>query len=32
MPVSISGLRRWFAAGAIFLVLVVATMYFYRTR
>jgi len=29
MPVSISGLRRWFAAGAIFLVLVVATMYFY---
>jgi lipopolysaccharide export system protein LptA len=29
MPLSISRLRRWFAAGAIFLVLVVATMYFY---
>ena len=29
MPLSISRLRRWFAAGAIVLVLVVATMYFY---
>jgi lipopolysaccharide export system protein LptA len=29
MPFSISGLRRWFAAGAIGLVLVVAGMYFY---
>jgi lipopolysaccharide export system protein LptA len=29
MPLSISGLRRWFAAGAIGLVLVVAAVYFY---
>jgi lipopolysaccharide export system protein LptA len=29
MPLSISGLRRWFAAGAIGLVLVVASVYFY---
>ncbi len=29
MPLSISGLRRWFAAGAIGLVLVVAGVYFY---
>ena len=29
MPFSISGLRRWFAAGAIGIVLVVASAYFY---
>ena len=29
MPLSISGLRRWFAAGAIGLVLLVAAVYFY---
>jgi lipopolysaccharide export system protein LptA len=29
MPLSISRLRRWFAAGAIGLVLVVAAVYFY---
>ena len=29
MPLSISGLRRWFAAGAIGLVLVVACVFFY---